>query len=541
MNSILTKLSSILYESTLKVRLSLIALVIFLCLLGGLMVYFTGGTHHSYLHILYVPVIISGFSLGTLAGVSTGVFAGLILGPFMPESVLHNIYQGPETWLFRLTFFVLVGFMAGMAARITRSYLQVLEHRYQYDQVTFLPNYKGLEKIYLDSHTLTGVVAIKFHQLEEVQKAFGPLAVSSVQLLAKERILTLLEPSERLAHLSNDCFLVCIEGKRTPLQIANLLSRHLERTYQFGTIPFTIEAYFGVAGGNNLAELIRNALVVVDAGRASNTEISEHTADTVDISKRNIHILHELDQALKQDQLTLNYQPIIAFKDEALIGVEALARWSNPTLGRLSPLEFTQIAEKTLLINPYTKWLITTAVGHMAEWRTKGLTFMVSLNFSMKNLEDPSVIDVLMGALKEHSIPPENIEIEITETAIAHNIQHVADVLHALREKGIKVAIDDFGTGQSALGYLFELPVDIVKIDQSFVKAMLENSAAESIIRAAITLGHEMNLKVIAEGVETKEQFAHLKKLGCDYGQGYFISKPMPFELATTWLETKHV
>ena len=131
------------------------------------------------------------------------------------------------------------------------------------------------------------------------------------------------------------------------------------------------------------------------------------------------------------------------------------------------------------------------------------------------------------------------LEVEVTETAIARNISKAADILHSLRERGIKIAIDDFGTGQSSLNYLFELPLDVLKIDQVFVRSMLDNSAAEAIIRSAIMMGHEMNLKVIAEGIETQEHLNHLKKLGCDYGQGYYISRPMPVELATSWLDAK--
>jgi len=157
----------------------------------------------------------------------------------------------------------------------------------------------------------------------------------------------------------------------------------------------------------------------------------------------------------------------------------------------------------------------------------------------MKNFEDPTVVEKIFQFLKTYDIPPERLEIEITETAIAKNIGKAADLLHSLRERGIKIAIDDFGMGQSSLNYLFELPVDILKIDQVFVRSMLDNSAAEAIIRSSITMAHEMNVKIIAEGIENQEQFDHLKKIGCDYGQGYHISRPMPVELVTSWLEAK--
>ncbi len=547
MNAFFLMVSPYLYEGGLKSKILMFFSLAFLSILGGQLVYSTGGTYLPYVHLLYIPIIIAGFWLGIFTGIIFAIGIGLMLGPFMPLNVTQDIAQSTPEWLLRLTFFVMIALLSGMGAQITRAYLVVLKRRYLTDFETKMPNYKGLEALYKDEDrfaALTGIVVVKMRQVKEVEKAFGLETMSYVALRTKKRLKEILPQEAVLGRVSNDAFAICLENKEEVLKVAQHLSHHLDRTYKFDKIPFLIEMYFGImpyekGGPDSFRTLVKKALIAADYGLQNSLEVCAYNGETQDFSERNIYILHELREAIEQDQLTLNYQPIISLVKNEVIGVEALARWGHSTLGMVSPLEFMRIAEQTQLINPYTKWLLKESLSQLAKWREDGLCFVLSLNFSMKNFEEPSVVQEIFHYLEAYNIPPQMLEIEVTETAIARNIGKAADILQSLREKGIKVAIDDFGTGQSSLSYLFELPVDALKIDQVFIRSMLDNSAAEAIIRSAIMMGHEMNLKVIAEGIETKEQLAHLKKLGCDYGQGYYISRPMPVELATTWLEAK--
>lgn len=547
MKSFFLMVSPYLYEGGLKSKVFTFISLAFLSVLGGQLVYATGGTYLPYVHLLYVPIIIAGFWLGIFTGILFAIGIGLMVGPFMPLNVAQDIAQSTPEWVLRSVFFVMIALLSGMGSQITRAYLVVLKRRYLTDFETKMPNYKGLEALYKDAERfamLTGVVVIKMRQVKEVEKAFGLETMSYVAVKTKERLKELLPQEAIMGRVSNDAFAVCLENKEDPIKVAQHLSQHLERTYKFDKIPFLIEMYFGtmphVKGEyDSFRTLVKKALVAADHGLQTSQEVCAYNEETQDFSERNIYILHELREAIEQDQLSLNYQPIISLAKDEVVGVEALARWGHPTLGMVSPLEFTRIAEQTQLINPYTKWLLKKSLSQLAKWRKEGLNFVLSLNFSMKNFEDPTVVQEIFHYLEEYKIPPQMLEVEVTETAIARNIGKAADILQSLREKGIKVAIDDFGTGQSSLNYLFELPVDALKIDQVFIRSMLDNSAAEAIIRSAIMMGHEMNLKVIAEGIETKEQLLHLKKLGCDYGQGYYISRPMPVELATTWLDAK--
>tara|TARA_R110002095_G_scaffold203811_3_gene186124 strand:- start:1074 stop:2747 length:1674 start_codon:yes stop_codon:yes gene_type:complete len=547
MSAFFLMVSPYLYEGGIKSKILMFFSLAFLSFLGGQLVYYAGGTHLPYVHLLYIPIIIAGFWLGIFTGITFAIFIGLMLGPFMPLDVVQDIPQTTPAWLLRTAFFAVIALLSGMGAQITRAYLKVLKRRYLTDHETKLPNYKGLEALYKEEErfaTLSGVVIVKLRQVKEVEKAFGLDTMSYVAVKTKERLKELLPKGTLLGRISSDGFAICLENKEEPLKIAHHLSQHLARTYKFDKIPFLIEMYFGAMAhvkgeADSLKILVKKALVAADHGMQNSLEVCAYNEETQDFSERNIYILHELREAIEQDKLSLNYQPIISLSKNEVIGVEALARWGHSKMGMVSPLEFTRVAEQTQLINPYTKWLLKKSLSQLAEWRKKGLDFVLSLNFSMKNFEDPTVVQEIFHFLEEYHIPPQMLEVEVTETAIARNIGKASDILQSLRERGIKVAIDDFGTGQSSLNYLFELPVDVLKIDQVFVRSMLDNSAAEAIIRSAIMMGHEMNLKVIAEGIETKEQLAHLKKLGCDYGQGYYISRPMPVELATTWLDAK--
>lgn len=547
MESFFAWVTPYLYEGNFKTKFAMFVGLLGLSVFGSYLVYYVGGTSLPYVHLLYIPIMIAGFWLGISAGISFAVFAGILLGPFMPHDVAQNIPQEATLWLMRMGFFSLIALLSGLGAQITRAYLSTLKHRYLTDHETKIPNYKGLQALYKKPEyfdSLVGVVVLKLRQVKEVEKAFGIETMSYVAIKTKERLKELLPKDARVGRVSNDSFAICLENKEDAMKVATLLSQHMERTYRFEKIPFLIEMYFGVSFQSQenpecFKSLIKKALIAADHSLQQSVEVSAYNEETQDFSERNVHILHELRAAIDKDLLSLNYQPIISLDKGEVIGMEALARWSHPEMGMIAPLEFMGIAEQTQLINPYTKWLLKKSLSQLSKWRKDNLDFVLSLNFSMKNFDDPSVVQEIFNSLKEYDIPPQMLEVEVTETAIARNISKAADILHSLRERGIKIAIDDFGTGQASLNYLLELPVDILKIDQVFVRSMRTNSAADAIIRSAIMMGHEMNLKIIAEGIETQADLDHLKKLGCDYGQGYHISRPMPVELATSWLDAK--
>ena len=202
-------------------------------------------------------------------------------------------------------------------------------------------------------------------------------------------------------------------------------------------------------------------------------------------------------------------------------------------------MEFIPLIEETLLINPFTKWVIKTSLDQMEEWHKKGLLVTVSINFSVMNFHDPLLFPILAEQLENQKFSPQFLEVEITETAVASSVSMIMEAVTRLRELGIRVAIDDFGTGQASQQYLFELPINTIKIDKLFVQSISHNPAAEAIVKNAISLAHELNLEVVAEGIETRNQYDLLAKWGCDIGQGYYMGRSMSGEAATEWLKEK--
>jgi EAL domain-containing protein (putative c-di-GMP-specific phosphodiesterase class I) len=236
----------------------------------------------------------------------------------------------------------------------------------------------------------------------------------------------------------------------------------------------------------------------------------------------------ELRQALHDDdQLFLQYQPLVGLRDRSLAGVEALVRWQHPRRGLVSPLEFVPFAEKTGLIQPLTKWVLASALRQCVAWHREGHAIPVSINISMRDLVDPAFPELVSRLIREAGADPPWVRLEITESVIMTEPERAINTLSQLRKLGVRLAVDDFGTGYSSLAYLHRLPIHEIKIDKSFVSAMAGEVNRTNIVRASIDLGHSLRLESIAEGVEDARSYDVLAALACDMAQGYFISKPL--------------
>ena len=245
----------------------------------------------------------------------------------------------------------------------------------------------------------------------------------------------------------------------------------------------------------------------------------------------------ELRQAIDHNNLELYLQPKVEFRTGQVCGVEALIRWNHPQRGLISPMEFIPLAEQIGLIKPLTQWVMSTALLLIHEWESTGFIMPIAINLSARNLNEDDLVDRIRQMQLEWDISSELFEIEVTESAIMDDAQHALEVLNLLREQGISLSIDDFGTGYSSLSYLQRLPMQFIKIDQSFVSDMLLSNESLMIVRSTIDLAHELGRKVVAEGVETQQHWDQLAELGCDIAQGYFIAKPMPVSLFMTWIK----
>lgn len=241
-----------------------------------------------------------------------------------------------------------------------------------------------------------------------------------------------------------------------------------------------------------------------------------------------------LRRALELDELSLHYQAKVNFESGAITGVEALLRWHNPELGSVSPTQFIPVAEETGLIVPIGKWVLSSACAQNAAWQRQGLPpVTVCVNLSMRQLDDARLITDVAEALQASGLPPDRLELEVTESMIMHNAERAIRVLHAIKALGVRLAIDDFGTGYSSLAHLKRFPVDTLKVDRSFIRDILSNTEDRGITEAIIAMGKTLSLTIVAEGVETAEQQAFLRDRSCDEMQGYYFSTPVkPEEFA---------
>ena len=250
----------------------------------------------------------------------------------------------------------------------------------------------------------------------------------------------------------------------------------------------------------------------------------------------NLGLVAELRHAIKEGQLLLHYQPKARLSDSRVEAVEALVRWQHPTHGLLYPDRFLPLAEQTDLIDKLTDWVVETAVTEIRDLGAVGAELAVAVNVSARNLAQPDFARRVVSTLERLGMAPERLIIEITETALLTDPRRAALVLAELASAGVKVSLDDFGQGQTSLGYLSALPVHELKIDKTFVSDMIVNPAHAAIVRSIVELGHNLSLRVVAEGVETGDVLTTLRDSGCDVAQGYLLARPMPGDKLNRWL-----
>jgi EAL domain-containing protein (putative c-di-GMP-specific phosphodiesterase class I) len=268
--------------------------------------------------------------------------------------------------------------------------------------------------------------------------------------------------------------------------------------------------------------------------RRTGVELYDPAVDTNDASR--LALVAELREGLDRGEIEIHFQPQVELATGRIAVMEALARWNHPRRGQLLPSEFITIAEHTGTTRALTSTVLETVVRQAAEWAAAGTPVTVAANLSMVDLLDPSLPEEVAGLLEREGVDPSQLELEITESAIMADPARVREVVARLHELGVRLAIDDFGVGYSSLTYLKRLPVDVLKIDRSFVTGMAHDESDRAIVRSTVDLGHNLGLTVVAEGVETAGLWDELKALGCDLAQGWHIAYPAPAADATALL-----
>jgi diguanylate cyclase (GGDEF)-like protein/PAS domain S-box-containing protein len=420
-----------------------------------------------------------------------------------------------------------------------------------YDSLTELPNRNMLYDRLLNFIRVDAnegkPMALLLLDLDHFKEINDTMGHHRGDLLLKEvgaRLKSVLFGSDIVARLGGDEFAILLPKLANPEDIKVVIQKvqdSLQPSFMIEDIPIAVEASIGVAlypdHGENPDSLLQRADIAMYTakGTGSGYVIYENKHD--EHSPRRLALMGELRRAIDQNQLLLHYQPKISFKTHHAMGVEALIRWQHPEYGFVPPDQFILPAEQTGLIHPLTRWVLKAALLQCQVWYQEGLKIPVSVNLSARNLHNAQLADYLADLLRDSGARPEQLELEITESAIMADPQRALDAISRLRAMGLRFALDDFGIGYSSLAYLKKLPVDTIKIDKSFVIDMEKDQDDILIVLSTINLAHNLGLKVIAEGVETEKIWDRLFAFGCDAAQGYYMSRPLPAADVTRWLK----
>jgi len=356
------------------------------------------------------------------------------------------------------------------------------------------------------------------------------------------QIRTPLRDSDTIMQLANHVIGVLLPFVRSAEDVELVIWRILEKiddafgdVINIGKITPSIGAALFPDHASSATQLIECAEAALLRARNNSRRFAIHSIQ-VPSHRPSTQLMTELRKAIVGEQLFLAYQPKVNLSGSYITGVEALARWQHPERGVIAPDEFIPVAERTGLIIPLTLWVLQRALTQCRQWLEQGLNLSVAVNLTMWNLETQELPDQIAGLLRDTGVPPENLELEITESSIMGDPQKVIATLNNIRSLGVRFAIDDFGTGYSSFAYLTKLPVKSIKIDKSFVLSLHTDRDNALIVRSIIDLSHNLGLKVVAEGVETSAARDMLKSFGCDEAQGYFYSRPQPADIITNYL-----
>lgn len=477
---------------------------------------------HSYLSV-------AGFPFKTAAGLSG------VLALYAREK---NYFSEPETLQLR-----------SLAADISYG-LSDIENKTQlyyaanYDVVTHLPNYQlfadrlkqGMARALHDKR-FVGVLVVEIEHFLKTTESLGPAIADKILIETGNHLAGLVRDGDTVARISHNQLGIMLADVAQELDVATVAQK-LIKPFVISLAKskeLSIRLLAGVTiypqDGESVTTLLKNANQALEESHYN------HRLDCFFYSKKlssglqyNQQMKSALPQALANNEMTLYYQPIVSTADRKIVGIEALSRWRNPLLGDVSPVQFIAEAEASGFILQLGEWSIKTACRQLMTWRQRDQeNFVMTVNLSTLHLMHAQFLTQIKRIFEEISFDPKQYSLgfEISENALVNELKHTIEILQTLREMGLKIIIDDFGTGYASLSYLHQLPVDILKIDSVFIRNIGRNQSSQAMVRGILAFAQGLDVKTIAEGVETDTQLGILKELGCDYVQGYLCSAPL--------------
>jgi diguanylate cyclase (GGDEF)-like protein len=418
-----------------------------------------------------------------------------------------------------------------------------IRHLAYNDLLTGLPNrtlfFDLLGQSVAQARSTQSMLAVLFMDLDRfkyVNDNLGHDVGDRLLVAVAQRVRRTVRSVDVVARLGGDEFTVVltdIDGPAPAATAAQSICRVLAAPFQIDGHDIFVTSSVGIAmyphDGLDVPTLIKHADSAMYRAKKTNTGFQFYEASMENTLSEHVRLESDLRRALENSELEVYYQPQARLGDERIIGMEALVRWNHASRGMVPPNDFIPLAEETGLINPLGEFVLRTACAQLRAWLDDGLPSMrVAVNLSVRQLLQKNFADTVEAALQDTGLPPHLLELEITESTLMEQASDTLQALHRLRALGVRLSIDDFGTGYSSLSYLKRFPVDIIKIDRSFVRDVPQDADDAAIIAGIIALAHSLRLEVVAEGVETQAQLDYLKEQFCDLLQGYYLSAAVP-------------
>lgn len=491
--------------------------------------------------------VYAGFIYMLIAGLWLLVSEYLISRLFGNSLEFHN-YHFYNLFLF-ITINAIFLFLL-LRGNLSRFFSEQSGDRALFDPLTHLPNralfYDRLKQALMKAereNQSVAVLIVGFSRLRESYNSSGPRYGELILTETGARLKKMIRQADTISRIEEYQFGICLSnsGREGAALVAGNILKVLEEPLILEGLSFEIEFNIGIALYPEHAENYEHLMRCAEAGRAQakidGLGFEMYALQKDQRAKQTLTLLEELHQAIDHNELFMVYQPKIDLKTGRVSGAEALVRWRHPSWGIIPPDQFIPMAENSELIKSLSDWVINDVLRQCHDWANQGFELPVAINLSRRNVHDPNIFSQIVDGLESWRVPPELLELEITESVIMANVGAAINFLSRLRNMGIQISIDDFGTGYSSLGSLKKLPVSTAKIDKSFVINMASDKDDEMIVKSTIDLAHNLGLKVVAEGVENQETWARLAAMGCDQLQGYFISHPLPADDFIRWLD----
>lgn len=420
-----------------------------------------------------------------------------------------------------------------------------------YDALTGLPN-----RVLFDDRVsallgrpgpeFVGVALMDLDRFLAVNASLGRDAGDALLLGLAVRLVGSLPPGTTVARVGEDEFAVLLEVSDPDdgMHIAEAMRQALASPLVRGERPVSLTASVGLVlsrrDGCHAEALLQKAeTALFQARNRGGDAIAVFDERQGRRDREEVSLGLELRQAAVHDELELHYQPVVSLVDHSTVGFEALVRWRRPGVGLVPPGMFIPLAELNGAITDIGLWVLNEGMAGLARWNAQGWPISMAINLSPRQMEQDDVVEQVREALERHGVVPERVKLEITETALSGHATEVAERVARIRALGVRISLDDFGTGYSSLGHLHRFPVDTLKIDKSFVDMLGVDGELSPVPRAVVGLAHSLGMEVVAEGIESPHQLARLKEMGCEMGQGYLFSRPLPHVEAEEWLRVQ--